>query len=281
LKLHHGFAAGSAALLLAATAVGCGRPSGTPAPSLLTDPEAIVAASLTRFEAASTFHVHGPIEGSVDPSGLSALLGGGPVGISGTLKLDGGSLDGDFDLPRQAFDVSGALPSLFGTSVDEIYVDGYAYTRVSSPLSPAAAKYTRSRLDPTALAQSGGSPGATFGPAAVLEGLLAAIADSGATATLLSQDRVDGRATYHVVETIPQGALGRALTALGLDPAAVGELTLAPVDYWVYDDTLQPAGIGISLSSPDLGSVEITLQLTSYGEPSTIRAPDEDDVATG
>jgi hypothetical protein len=268
-----------AALLLANVVAGCGAGSATPAPSLLTDPQAIVSASLQRLEAASSFHVHGPVSGSVDPNAASALFGDGPTGISGKLKLDGASLDGDFDVVHQALHVSASLPSLFGSTVDAIFVDGYAYTKVSTPLSPSQALYAKSHVDTSALMPSA-APGTTFGTAGIVGELVSALDEWGATATLVGQDTVDERAVYHVSEIVPFDSIEKAAQVAGL-PAGVNDLSLAPVDYWVYDDTLQPASIRVSVSSPTVGNVLVVLIFSAYDRPVTIQAPPESQVSAG
>lgn len=269
-----------AALLLATVQAGCGAGSATPAPSLLTDPNVVVARSLDRFEAASTFHIHGPASGSVDPDAASALFGRGVTGISGRLKLDGASVDGDFDIAHQAFHVSASLPSLFGSSVEAILVDGYAYTKVSTPLSPSEALYTKSQVEASVLMPSA-APVASFSMAGIVAELVSAMDSWGATATLVGQDTIAGRPAYRISEIVPFELIGREAQAAGVFPAGIADLSLAPVNYWVYDDTLQPASIQISLSSPTIGNVVLALLLTAYDRPVTIEAPPDSQVSPG
>jgi hypothetical protein len=280
-------AAALAALLFATSVAGCGSGPATPAQSLLSDPQLVVSTSLLRFEAASTFHVHGPVSGSIDPDAASALLGGGSTGISGKLKLDGASVDGDFDMAHQAFHVSASLPSLFGSSVDAILVDGYAYTKVSTPLSPSAALYKKSQVQTSELMPSS-APGATFSTAGILGELVSALDASAATATLVGQDTVNGRTAYHISEILPVDLIEREAQSAGLLPAGAvdlaartADLSLAPVDYWVYDDSLQPASIRISLSSPTIGNVLLVIVLSAYDGPVTIQAPPDSQVSPG
>jgi hypothetical protein len=269
-----------AVLLLAGVVGGCGAGSATPAPSLLTDPGAVVSTSLERLEAASTFHVHGPLSGSVDPNAASALLGGGSTGLSGRLKLDGGSIDGDFDMVDQAFHVSASLPSLFDSSIDAILVDGFAYAKVATPLSPSGTLYSRTPVQTSAL-MPGAAPGSSFSTAGIVGHLVSALAASGATATIVGQGTIDGRAAYRISEIVPTELMARAFQAAGLDSGAASDLALAPVEYWVYDDTLQPASIRVSVSSPTVGNVLVVLVLSAYDRPVTIQPPPQDQISPG
>jgi hypothetical protein len=280
LTLHRRSPLAGFGVLFAIAASGCGGPSTTPAPSLLTDPQAVVSRSLAGFEGAATFHFLGPIGGSVDPNAASALLGGGSTGISGKLKLDGASVVGDVDVAHAAFHVTMSLPSLFDSSAEAIVVNGYAYTKVSTPLSPTAVLYARSKVDGSQL-MPGTGPRATFGAAPIIGELVSALATSGATATLAGQETIDARAAYHIIETVPADALRRTMESAGLQPAGVATLALAPVDYWVYDDSLQPAAVKVSLSSPTLGSLVVALVLTNYDLPVIINPPAEGQVAPG
>jgi hypothetical protein len=269
-----------ATALLAAGLSGCGAGSATSAPSLLSDPQLVVSTSLERFEAASTFHVGGQVSGSVDPNAAGALFGLGSTGISGKLKLDGGTVVGDFDMAHQALHVTVSLPSLFGSSVEVILVGGSAFTKVATPLSPSAALFSKSQVQVSQLLPST-APGATFSTTGVVGELVSALNASGATATLVGQDSVDGRATYHISELVPAELIERELEVAGVLPAAAADLELAPVDYRVYDDTLQPASIRLSLSSPTVGNVLVTLDLSAYDRPVTIQAPPDSQVSQG
>src|ERR1035437_1394844 len=104
------------ALLLAISAAACGSGSATPAQSLLSDPSAIVTRSLARLEASTALHINGTISGSVDADTVGALLGGGSIGLSGKIKLDGGSLSGDVDMTHQALQLSVSFPSLLSSA---------------------------------------------------------------------------------------------------------------------------------------------------------------------
>jgi hypothetical protein len=269
------FSAVASASVLALSSAACGSEAATPRPSLLSDPAAVVELSLTNLQAAATLHVHGSMGGSVDPNAVGELLGVGATGISGKLKLDGSSIVGDFDLARAAAHVTISLPSLFGSSADAIVLDGYAYARVVTPLSPAGAMYVRSRFGSVRLLPAAGSRSTDDAgdESSILGAVLAALGASGSTATMVGQDEIDQRAAYHLSEVVPEDALRRAIAAPGPLPAGSATIELAPVDYWVYDDSLQPASVRISLSSPDLGTLVVALVFTAYGRPVTIEAP--------
>jgi hypothetical protein len=69
-------------------------------------------------------------------------------------------------------------------------------------------------------------------------------------------------------------AFGAAAGAVAAGAAASGvALDLAPVDYWVYVDTLQPAGLYLEVSSAKLGNLDLYVTLSKYGQSVTIQAP--------
>lgn len=259
---------------------GCGSSAPTPAPSGLTDPQAILSQSFVQMEAATTFHVESTMDGSVNASELGALLGTGSVGLEGTLKVDGSTLSGDVDASKSAAHVSATFPRLFGISAEVVMVDGFSYIKLSTN-----AKFTKYNA-PTSVFVPNASPGATLNIGNELKFLKTQLDSSGATATLSGRETVDGRDVYHVVVTVPASLPNELIGAAG--GAAAGEaagsaanaagLALAPLDYWVYVDTLQPARFLLRASSPTLGSLDVSVILTRYGQSVTIQAPSADQV---
>lgn len=261
---------GICAVVLAIAATSCrgdsATPSPTPSPTPLSNPNDIVALSLGGLEAATSFHVDGSLSGSIKASALSAFTGG--IGLLGTLKIDGASMTGDVDMTKAALHASATFPSLFGISADVVYVDGYAYTK----LSALGGKYTKSKV-PASLLMASAAPEETLNFADALDQLRTFLGPDGATATLVGRETVGGRATYHVIVTVPADLLNQAVTAAGGAAASGFAFDLAPVDYWVYVDTLQPAKILLTVSSPKVGNIVVALTLTRYGQPVTIEAP--------
>ena len=259
------------AILFAMAVAGCGGSSATPTPA--PDPMEIVTRSITGLATASSVHVEGVLGGSVNASALSALMGGGYGGLSGQIKVDGASLKGDADITNQAAHLSATFPSLFGISADVILVEGNLYSKVNSP----GAKYQKTKVSASLFAASA-APDATFGFTSTLDQLKDRLATPGVTAKLEGQESVDGRDAYHLTVTIPADVLNQAVNAVGGAAASGADLTLDPIDYWVYVDTVQPAKIHVKASSATLGNVSVTLTLTKYGAAVTIQAPPADQV---
>jgi len=264
-------------VLLATALGGCGTASATPALPSLSDPSEIVSRSFAQMEAAASVHVDGTLSGSVDPNSLSALLGGPETGLSGRFKLDGASITGDVDMVRKALHLTASFPSLFGSSAELLLVDGYTYTKIKTLLSPADQTYTKLKV-PTSLLQPSAGPDSTPDFAEVLKQLKTSLDSAGATAVLVGEEKVVGRDAYHVTESLPADMVTRALEAAGGGAASGVSLDLAPVDYWVYVDSLQPASLQLSFSSPALGTMILALTLTNYDQPVTIQAPPDSQV---
>jgi hypothetical protein len=254
--------------LLAAVIAACGSPIGGLGRIPPLGPNDILAASLVRLEGASTLHVKASVGGSLNASALSSLAGGLPIGLLGKLKLDGSSITGDVDVSRRAAHLSASFPVLFGAKAEVIVVDGSVYTRVSL----LGDNYTKSTL-PSSPFLATPAPGATFGQAEALASVRAALAVSGATATLLGTDSVEGRPAYHLTLDVPASGLTTVLGLIGGGSAGGAGIEIGSIGYWVYVDTLQPARLTAAGSSAALGDLNIDATIDGYGQPVTIAAP--------
>jgi hypothetical protein len=252
-------------LLLAFVAAGCGSAAATPAPSLLSDPNEIVTTSVGRFGAATSVHVDGTLSGSVNAASLGPLTGGAMAGLSGAVKLDGSSMSGDVDLARQALHFSAAFPRLFATTADVVVVDGFVYTKVNL----LGDKYTRTR-PAISVPSASPLPGKGWDVGAVFTLVRDA---SGATATLLGREVIDGGDAYHLVLTVPPATLNAELATLAGGPVSGVTVDTASIDYWVSVATVRPAKLEIRVSTASLGSIDATLTLSKYDQAVTITAP--------
>jgi hypothetical protein len=248
-------------------------------PSGPTDPQAILTQSFTQMEATTTFHVDGTIDGTINASALGAALGTGTIGLEGSLKVDGSTLTGDVDASKPAAHLTATFPRLFGVSAEVVMVDGFSYIKLST--SSRFTKYTA----PNSLLAPNSSPGAKLDIPAELAYLKTQLDSGGAIATLSGRETVGDRAVYHLVVTMPAslpnrliGSTGGSVASAAASAAAAAGLVLAPVDYWVYADTLQPARVRLKASSPTLGNVDLSVILSRYGESLTIQAPSADQV---
>ncbi|HEX7491539.1 MAG TPA: LppX_LprAFG lipoprotein [Candidatus Limnocylindrales bacterium] len=263
-------------LAVAATLVaGCGSGSATPVASGLSDPQAILTQSFTQIEAATTLHVEGTIDGSLNAGALGAVVGSGSIGLEGVLKVDGSTLSGDIDASKPAAHLSATFPRLFGVTAEVVMVDGFSYVKLST-----SSKFTKYNALTSVLAPNS-SPGAMLNVGNELKFLKTQLDSGGALATLSGRETVYGRDAYHIVLTIPADMQGRLIGSTGGAAASAADaagLVLQPVDYWVYVDTLQPARLRLKASSPTLGSLDVSVMLSRYGEPVTIQAPAADQI---
>ena len=268
------------AVLFAISATGCGGSSGTPSPTpqpRLSDPNEIVARSFARLESTTAFHVDGTLGGSINAGSLGQLTGGALAGMSGTIKVDGTLIAGDVDMTNQAFDMSLALPAtLFGITAEVILVGGYMYTNVNV----LGSKYTKVKV-PASVLMTSAAPSATLNFADVVRQLKSRLDSGGVTYVLAGLDTVGGRDAYHVVVNVPSALVGQEIAAIGGSAASGIALDLAPVDYWVYVNSLQPAKLELKASSSTLGNLDLALTLTKYDQPVQIKAPPDSQVQAG
>lgn len=268
------------ASLFAIAAAGCGAGAATPAPSLLSDPNEIVVRSLARLGATTTVHVEAVLHGSVSAASLGTLSGGALSGLSGSVKLDGATMSGDVDMARGALHISASFSTFFGAAADVIVVDGSAYTKITTFASPKDEKYIASKL-PALLPASSSAPQATLNPADLLGQLKARLDSAGATAILVGVDTVGGRSAYHIQENVPADLLNGAVESAAGGAGKGVVLDAAPVDYWVFVDSLQPSGLQVRVDAQGVGNVTMAMTLTRFDQPVAIQAPPGDQVAAG
>jgi len=257
----------SLALVLVAVAA-CGGSSATPTPSTITDPRQILAQSLSNVAKAHTLHFSGTIAGSLEMGELSKL-GGSSLPLTGTLKLDGGTITGDVDSARQAAHLTVAFPAVFGLTADLIQVDGYSYTRINL----TSDKYSKSRTDLSAIASAVPGAGASSGVTDMVVQLGQLLDGSGTTATLAGHSKVAGRDAYELTLAIPADRLSSDLASLAPGLPSGLSLESATVTYWVYADTMQPAQLRLRASSTSLGNLDVSVTLTRYDQAVKIEAP--------
>jgi hypothetical protein len=257
-----------AGLLLVVLVAGCSASSGRLAALGAFGPNEILAGSLVRLEATTTLHVDATLAGSVKAGSLGSLAGGLPIGLLGSLKLDGATVSSDVDISNRAFHLSASFPALFGATAEMILVGDSVYTK----LNLLGGKFTKSPA-PSGLS-SIGVPNATgYGFSDALDRVRAVLEASGTTATLAGRASIDGRDSYHLLVTVPQDGLIRILGSSGATAIGLPPFELGPSDYWVYVDTLQPARFKVAITSAQVGSFDLDVTLTRYGQPVAISAP--------
>ena len=260
-------------MLLFASTAGCSGWVGALAEPTPLGPDEILARSIARLETSATFQVEATIGGSIKAGSLGSLAGGIPIGLLGTLKLDGASMTGDVDVAGRAVHLVASLPSLFGLTAEIVVVDGYAYTKVNL----LGDKFTKSKA-PASPAMASAGPYATLGFRDAVAQVKSILESYGTTAALVEVGKADGQDAYHLALTVPDAGLSRLLQEVGGAAAAGLAVKIAQVDYWVYVDTLRPARLVVKASAAAIGSVDLDLSLTGYDQPVKIAAPPADQV---
>ncbi|HEY5528305.1 MAG TPA: LppX_LprAFG lipoprotein [Thermoleophilia bacterium] len=259
-----------AGVLLAIAVVGCGSSSATPTAPPLTDPNEIITRSATGLTAVQTVHFDVAVSGSVNTSALGSS--GSALGLSGSLKLDGTTASGDIDIQKQAFHVAASMPTLLGLTADIIQVDGFQYTKISL----VGTKYTKSSASTLPIPSA--APSATLDISSAVTSLKSSLTAAGVTATLVGRDQVDGRNSYHVSVGLPKDLINQQLGALGGAAAGGAKIDTLTLDYWVFVDSLNPAKMELKASSVTVGNLTVTLTLTKYNQPVTIKAPADSEI---
>lgn len=263
--------------LIAVTAIvfagACGGNSGTPTPPPITDPSEVITKSVAVVPAIKSLHLKLEVSGKVD---IGALTGGssGGLGLSGPFDLAGTTVEGDVDVVKLATDLKFALPGVLGLTGQVIVVDGTLYYKTSL----TGDKFTQSKLSDT-VPVSIPSPGA-LASADITSGIASlrkSLDDAGAKATLLPDDKVNGKDAYHVSISVPVDKINAMLAQSGSTTAGL-KLDSASVDYWAYKDSLLPAKISIVGSAGTLGNLSLTFTLTDYGKSVTVTAPAASDI---
>jgi lipoprotein LprG len=263
--------------LLAVTAIvfagACGGNSGTPTPPPITDPSEVITKSVAVVPAIKSLHLKLEVSGKVNPGALTGGSSGG-LGLNGNFDLAGTTVEGDVDVVKLATDLKFAVPGVLGLTGQVIVVDGNLYYKTSL----TGDKFTQSKLSDT-VPVSIPSPGA-LASADITGGIASlrkSLDDAGAKATLLPDDKINGKDAYHVSISVPVDKINAMLAQSGSTMAGL-KLDSASVDYWAYKDSLLPAKISIVGSAGTLGNLSLSLTLTDYGKSVTVTAPAASDI---
>jgi hypothetical protein len=262
------------ALLLVVLVAGCSGNSGRLTSLGSFGPDEILAGSLARLDASGTVHVESTLGGSINAGSLSSLVGGLPVGLLGSLKLDGATVTSDVDKSNRAVHLSASFPALFGAKAELLLVGGDVYTKVNL----LGDKFTKAAAPPELTAISSWT---SYGFVDALDEVRTVLQGSGATATLLGREAVGGRDAYHLLVTVPQAGLIRSLDNAGAAAIGLPQFEIGPLDYWVYADSLQPARLRAGVTSTSVGSVNFDATLSRYDQQVTIAAPPADQIKGG
>lgn len=236
---------------------------GSAAAPALTDPKEIVTAAVRTAQSAKTVHVDATLDGSIQAD-LSGTSGSGAA-----ISLAGSTAAADVDLTAGSAHATFALPALLGLSGEFIQVDGTSYfkttltgdkfqsqkTSDSLPVNPSA---TKSMVDSVgeALAQPGVDP-------------------------VKGDDVACGSTQCYTVkiELTPAeiNALGGGGAVASQLPIDVGAASLN-LTIRVEKDSNRLAGITLTASLGDQGSLTMDLTFSKWDQAVSISAPPADQV---
>ena len=249
-----------------------------------TDPSSIVTQALSSGQATTSFHLKLEVSGTIKAAALSSAAGGSTGSLlTGDMKLDGTTIEGDVDVANQATHLAvnvapmAALGNVALTG-DVIVKDSVLYYKVSM-LGP---KYTKSDLGsltsglPVAVPTAG--PSALAGMSDQIASIRKQLDDAGAKATLVGVDNIGGKDADHISITVPLDKLNSEIATAASSAAPGMKIDSATADVWIYKDNYQLAKIQIAGASSSFGNLGITITITNYGAPVTITAPAASDI---
>jgi hypothetical protein len=260
------------------------------------DPSSIISAVITGGPDTKSFHLKIEVNGTIKASGLSGLGGGTTSGLTGDLKLDGSTVEGDVDVANQAAHLAanislGSAGSTATIPADFIYTDGALYSKIDIPGLSSGSKYSKSSVGDLAGSLTGGAVAVPTLGTSGLSGLGDQVAqirktldDAGAKATLVGVEKVGGQDAYHITISVPLDLLNSKIAgavASAASTAAAG-LTIdsMAIDAWVYKADNRLAKIDIKAASSTIGNLEVIVTVTNYDKPVTVTAPPASEVET-
>ena len=259
-------------ILLAAVALGAAAcQQGV---TLLTDPNAILAAAASTTASATSVHVDVSADGPIEVG----LFG---AGAGAALNLRGTTASADLDLGANNVRATFSSPNLMGIAGEMIVVDGSAYLK-STFTGPKFIKTT---------VPAAGAASPSLSPSPALSGL----ADLLARADLQPVKGDDVPCAGGTCYTVTINLTSAELAALGAGPATGGAMpSLPPIPGIALPDLADASadlailveqtsnrlsGIDATLHLGDVGDPHIVVTFTKWNEPVTVAAPPADQVA--
>lgn len=247
-----------ASMLLAA----CG--SAAPAAPALTDPKEILTKTILSMKDVKTVEVTGSFTGNVTVPNMGAL------------DLSTTKLSAALDIPNKKAKFSVDAPSILGTKVDALLIDQTAYLKVSGLLAGSLG-LTPDKYKKQDVPMGSAAPNATADPtqiAALVTQLNDVFAKLPNPPTKAADEACGDQQCYHVTLKVTADDL-KALSPATASSITSGDLTL---DVWSRKNDNRPAKVTFAITSPEIGTVGITLDL-KYDGSVTVDAPPADQIA--
>jgi len=249
----------------------------------LSDPNSIISAAINGGADIKSFHIKIAVNGTINAAALKSATADVGIPVTGDLKLDGTTLEGDVDVTNQAAHLALSVPALamlgnVPITGDLIVADKALYYKVSL----LSAKYSKQDLGslsssipmaiPSVLPTAGAS-----GLTDEITQLKKQMDDAGVKATLVGVDKVSGQDAYHLNVSVPLDKVNAEIAAEASGDTSM-KLDSASVDFWVYTSNNRPAQFEIKGASSSLGSLDLVVTITDYDKAVTISAPAAGDV---
>jgi len=260
------------------------------------DPSSIISALIAGGPDTKSFHLKIEVNGTIKASGLSGLGGDTTSGLTGDLKLDGSTVEGDVDVANQAAHLAatvslGSAGSTATIPADFIYKDGALYSKIDIPGLSSDSKYTKSSVGDLSSSLTGGAVAIpTVGPSGLaglgdqVATIRKALDDAGAKATLVGVDPIGGQDAYHITISVPLDLINSKIAGAAASAASTAAAGLsidsAAVDAWVYKNGNRLAKIELKAASSKIGNLDVIVTVTNYDKPVTITAPPASQVET-
>jgi hypothetical protein len=248
-----------ASMLLAA----CG--SQAPAAPALTDPKEILTKTILSMKDVKTVEVTGSFTGNVTVPNMGAL------------DLSTTKLSAALDIPNKKAKFSVDAPSILGTKVDALLIDQTAYLKVSGLLAGSLG-LTPDKYKKQDVPMGSAAPNATADPtqiAALVTQLNDVFAKLPNPPTKAADEACGDQQCYHVTLKVSSDDLKALDPTVGSTVPGSGDLTL---DVWSRKSDIRPAKIQFSITSPEIGTVGIVLEL-KYDTSVSVAAPPADQIA--
>ena len=250
------------------------------------DPNSIMAAVVGNGSQIKSFHIKIAATGTIKSAALADT--GSSTSLSGDLKLDGATIEGDVDVTNAATHLTFSLPAV-PVSADMsvpisgaiIVVNKVAYYKVVLT-GATGTKYTKMDLSSslgsiTALSSSLPVAAKSAGASAMTPSALqSALAQAGVTSKVVGVDQIGGQDAYHIAFTLPLSIINAGLSSQASGSSM--KIDTLGLDVWVYKNNNRPAKAELKEGSTTVGDIDLTVTVTDYDKSVTVNAPAAGDV---
>jgi len=247
-----------------ALVIGACSNAASQAPAL-TDPKEILTQSVLSIKDVKTVEIVGALSGKLDVAELG-----------GSLDLSSTTIAAAADIPNQKAQVKIDAPTLLGTKLDAIVVDGVAYVKIEGPLAGMAGfeagKYVKQEVpQPSAAAGASGGIDTDNEIQKQIDEFEKQLDELPNPPTKEADEKCGDQDCYHIQ------IKASAEDMKELDPEAGSMTGDVTIDWLARKSDLRPAKITISIATPDMGTLGITLDF-KYDGAVNISAPPADQV---